>query len=400
MTAARRATAGRRRALLALLLFVLLVLLAVGVAVGRTLARDPEFLVNRVEPVALPEPSREARELHASSLVADLHADSLLFGRDLLERSEIGHVDLPRLREGGVGLQLFTAATVMPASFDLHDTAADGIDLIALVGRLMGTPLASESPLARALWQAERLRGFEARSGGKLVIVRSARDLEHWRAARDRGSDAVAAVLGIEGAHALEGDLANLAVAFDAGFRMIGLAHFFDNQFAGSAHGRRKGGLSPLGLDLVRRMEEMGVAVDLSHASPSTIRDVLRVARRPPLVSHTGVRGTCDNPRNLSDELIRGIARRGGVIGIGYFELAVCGREPSHIVAAIRYVIDRVGDDHVALGTDFDGAVVTALDAAGHVHVTQRMLDEGLAPSTIRKVLGGNVLRVLGELLP
>ena len=88
------------------------------------------------------------------------------------------------------------------------------------------------------------------------------------------------------------------------------------------------------------------------------------------------------------------------MIGIGYFDLAVCGREPRHIVSAIRHVIDLVGDDHVALGSDFDGGVVTALDATGHIHVTQRMLDEGLSPSTIRKVLGENTLRVMAQLLP
>ncbi|NQZ95518.1 MAG: dipeptidase [Myxococcales bacterium] len=378
---------------------VALIFAALG-ALAWSVAQNPEFAINRVEWVDIPEPTALARGLHAASLVADLHADSLLFGRDLLERSDVGHVDLPRLREGGVGLQFFTAATVMPMSTDPHDTSADAPDLIQLLGRVMGTPLASQSALARALWQAGRLDGFAQRSNGRLVIIENRRDLERWRRMHEQDAGVIGAVLGIEGAHALEANISNLDVAFDAGFRVLGLAHFFDNAFAGSAHGRRKGGLSEMGRELVRRMESKGVAVDLAHVSPFAIRDVLRIATRPTLVSHTGVRATCDNPRNLSDDQIRGIARGGGVIGIGYFDLAVCGREPRHIVSAIRHVIDLVGDDHVALGSDFDGGVVTALDATGHIHVTQRMLDEGLSPSTIRKVLGENTLRVMAQLLP
>ena len=238
------------------------------------------------------------------------------------------------------------------------------------------------------------------RSVGVLHPVRTRRDLEWLLERRNVDTGVVGALLGIEGAHALEGDVANINALFDAGYRMIGLAHFFDNAFAGSAHGLEKGGLSARGRELIARMEALGIAVDLAHVSPAAVRDVLAIATKPTLVSHTGVRGTCEGTRNLSDAQLRAITAGGGVIGIGYWETAVCGNLPRHIVAAIRFVIDLVGDDYVALGSDFDGAILPSFDTSRLALITHRMLEEGLSKETIRKVLGANVLRVLRRTLP
>src|SRR5258706_967645 len=128
---------------------------------------------------------------------------------------------------------------------------------------------------------------------------------------------------------------------------MIGLAHFFDNDYAGSAHGVAKGGLTDLGRRTIARMEELGIAVDVAHVSPATIDDVLAIATKPVVVSHGGAKGTCDNPRTLSDAHLRGIAATGGVVGIGYWQEAVCGIEPRAIARAIRYTVDLIGDEHV-----------------------------------------------------
>jgi microsomal dipeptidase-like Zn-dependent dipeptidase len=369
----------------------LLLLVTLGAALW-VRARIERFL-NQVEPVPLPEVSAAARTLHRASFVVDLHADSLLLGRDLLERSSVGHVDLPRLQEGGVGLQIFTAATVTPLGLNIERNDRRSFDMLTLA-------FGFRSPLERALLQAERLQGFISRSRGELVLVRSRPDLEALLERRARAPRVVGAVLGIEGAHALESDLANLEVLFDAGFRMIGLTHFFDNEFAGSAHGVEKGGLAELGRQLLRRMEERGILVDLAHASPATIDEVLSLATRPTVVSHGGVKGTCDNVRNLSDDHLRAIAAGGGVIGIGYWPTAVCGTEPRHIVAALRHVVDLVGDDHAALGSDYDGATTVGFDTSRLEALTQQMLDEGLPPESIRKILGGNSLRLLRQTLP
>lgn len=383
---------GLPRRLLVLLVLLLIVVLAIGAVVERFL--------NRVDPVALPEVSEAARVLHASSLVADMHADSLLTGRDLLRRSGVGHVDLPRLQEGGVGLQFFTAATVVPLGLNIERNERDAIDLLTLLGIAQLSPFAWRGPLGRAELQADRLEATIAGSREAMLAVRTRADLEDLLGQRAPGGGPIGALLGIEGAHALEGDLANLRVVFERGFRMIGLTHFFDNEFAGSAHGVEKGGLTELGRSLVRRMQEIGVLVDLAHVSPRAIDEVLAMASRPTVVSHGGVKGTCPSERTLSDEHVRAIAAGGGVIGIGYWETAVCGREPAQVVAAMRHVVSLVGDDHVGLGSDYDGATTVGFDTSQLAVLTQQLMDEGFSDGSIRKILGGNVVRVLRQVLP
>jgi microsomal dipeptidase-like Zn-dependent dipeptidase len=144
-------------------------------------------------------------------------------------------------------------------------------------------------------------------------------------------------------------------------------------------------------------MEGKEMIVDVAHASPATIRDVLAIARRPVVSSHGGVQATCKVNRNLADEQIRGIAATGGLVGIGFWDGALCDISPASIAAAIAHVRDVAGIDHVALGSDFDGAVTTAFDAAGLAHITQALVDRGFRPDDIRKVMGGNLLRLLEQ---
>jgi microsomal dipeptidase-like Zn-dependent dipeptidase len=356
--------------------------------------------VNRVVAVPLPEVGAAAAALHRSSFVADLHADSLLWGRDLLERSSVGHVDLPRLRDGGVALQVFAAPTRAPLGMGLDGNSSDAPDLFTLGGAFLWPRFASSGLLERARQLAGRLEDLVERSGGELRLVRSREDLDALIEARQSDPGAVGALYALEGAHALEGDPGNLAEAFGFGVRMIGLAHFFDNEFVGSAHGMEKGGLTESGRELLRAMEARGVVVDLAHVSPRGIADVLELARKPVVVSHGGVRGTCDNQRNLSDAEVRGIAARGGVIGIGYFEWTLCGTTVEKLVASIEYVIELVGDAHVGLGSDYDGGITAGFDTAHLPAITQALLTAGHSPETVKRVMGGNVLRVLRETLP
>jgi len=382
------------------LLWQLPIVVAAGVALFFWFGANLERFVNRVDSVVLPGVTDEALRIHDESLVVDLHADSLLFDRDLSVRSDVGHVDIPRLREGGVALQMFTAATRMPFTFDLHEVDTDSSDILTVGFIAQRAPMARLGPRDRALHQAGRLSELIENSEGGLLPVRTRAELDAAIAAHRENADVVGAIFGVEGAHALEGDLDNLQLLFDAGVRMIGLTHFFDNEFAGSAHGIEKGGLSDLGRELVTRMQAMGIAIDLAHLSPAAIDDVLEIANKPLLVSHTGVRATCDSPRNLSDEHIRAIADAGGVIGIGYFELAICGTDPTEIVAAMKHVIELVGDEHVALGSDYDGGTEVAFDTSQLRALTQQMLDDGLSEESIRKIAGENAIRVLRRTLP
>ncbi|WP_249122885.1 MULTISPECIES: dipeptidase [unclassified Bradyrhizobium] len=336
-----------------------------------------------------------ARQLQQTLDVADMHADSLLWKRDLLERSNRGHVDLPRLIEGHYALQVFSSVTKSPQGQNYDANGADSDTITSLAMVQLQPPRTWGSLLERSLWHAEKLRGFADASGGRLRLIAMASDIDRLLADRQGGATVVGAMLSIEGLQDLEGQIANLDILYAAGFRMAGLAHFFDNDVAGSMHGVAKGGLTPLGRQVVRRMEALGMIVDVAHASHAAIADVLAMASRPVVSSHGGVQATCKVNRNLTDDEVRGIAATGGVVGIGYWNGAVCSTRPRDIARAIVHVRDLVGIDHVGLGSDFDGATTTAFDAAQVVAVTQALMDAGFSEADIRKVMGGNVLRVL-----
>jgi microsomal dipeptidase-like Zn-dependent dipeptidase len=209
-----------------------------------------------------------------------------------------------------------------------------------------------------------------------------------------------AGLLSIEGAHALDGDPANVDVVADAGVRMMSPSHFFDTAFGGSAHGVEQGGLTALGREMILRMEARSIILDLAHASARTIDDALAIATRPVVASHTGVRGVCDNARNLADAHLDGIAATGGLVGIGFWETACGGPAPADIARSIAYAVARVGVAHVALGSDWDGAVKVPFDAANVVRLTAALLDAGLDETAIRAVMGENLLRVVAAGLP
>ena len=243
--------------------------------------------------------SAQAQELHRKLIVADLHADSLLWGRNLLHRSSTGNVDVPRLAEGNVAIQAFTVVTTSPRHLNIYKNS-DATDQIRLIAMFEGWPPRTwNSPKQRALYQAQRLQNFAANSKGALVLIRSRADLLQFLTTRSNHQ--VAGFLGAEGAQPLESDLKNLEELYVAGFRMMAPTHFTDTAIGGSSAGMNKGGLTTLGRQWVRAMEARKMIIDLAHASPATLRDVTTIATRPLLVSHTGVKGTCNNPRNLSD---------------------------------------------------------------------------------------------------
>jgi microsomal dipeptidase-like Zn-dependent dipeptidase len=377
---------------LLILLAVIAILLAIFFAI---VPAEVEKRLNTVINLPPYAASEAARALHKQLLVADLHADSLPWGRDLLVRSSRGHVDVPRLIEGNVALQAFTVFTKVPFGLNIerNDDSTDQVTLLALGERW---PMRTWTSLKeRALYQARRLHQMAAASGGKLTIIESAADLGRYLERRRSEPGITAGFLGIEGAQVLEGNPENVDVLFDAGFRMMGPTHFFDNEMGGSAHGVNKGGLTEKGKEMVTRVEARRMLVDLAHASPAVIDDVLAMTTRPVVVSHTGVKGRCDNTRNLSDDQLTRIAATGGVIGIGFWETATCGRDARAIARAIKHAVELAGIDHVALGSDFDGAVQEPFDATGLVQITDALLEAGFDPGQIRRIMGENVLRLL-----
>jgi membrane dipeptidase len=329
--------------------------------------------------------STEARALHAEHPPIDLHADTLMWshwlGYDLRVRHEPplwraafgGHVDLPRLREGGLGAQCF------------------GLVSLPLARRMRG--------LAQAIHrQIDVLAESVASNPEQLRLVRTAEEIE---ACRREG--VIGALLGIEGAHALEGELDHVDTFARRGVRYLGLLHFTANEAGYPAYGRGRRdseGLTQFGFDLVRRCEAAGVIVDLAHINRRGFLDACSVAKKPPIVSHTGVLGAHAHWRNIDDDQLRAVARLGGIVGVIFFPRYLGGSGLDAVVKHMIHILNVVGEDAPALGSDWDGMIIPTpelRDPRGLPLLTDALLRAGISERTIGKILRGNVMRVLAQ---
>lgn len=381
--------------------FALVALVVAGAAAFFTFGPGiVENRMNRLSDAPFPSWDEKAQKLHNKLLVVDMHSDTLMWDRDLLGHDERGHMDLWRLEEGNVTLQVFSSVSKSPKgqNYDSNTDETDNITLLTMVQ--LQPPRTWTSLLERSLYHAEKLEDAAERSNGRLTLVRTKGDLADLVAAREDGFTQVGGLFSVEGLHNLEGDLDNLQVLFDAGARMAGFTHFFDNEVAGSMHGVEKGGLTDLGRDALAEMERLGMVVDIAHASEAAVDEILDLATRPVVSSHGGVQATCGANRNLSDEQIRRVAETGGVVGIGYWDAAVCDTTPKAVVDALEHVIEVGGIETAALGSDFDGATKVGWDTSQLAVITQELMNRGYSKDEIAAIMGGNTLRVLGEVLP
>ena len=354
-----------------------------------------EGSMNVVDGQPLIKASDEAKALHKTLNIVDLHSDTLMWNRDLGDRADRGHMDLPRLQEGNVALQLFSSVTKTPKGQNYDGNGADTDNITLLTFAQLQPVRTWTSLVERSLYHASKRDHAVTGSDGKLQAVDNPQELDALLAARQKDRSTVGAMLTIEGLHNLEGKAENLDRLYDAGFRMAGFTHFFDNELGGSMHGLKKGGLTPFGRDILRRMEAKGMIVDIAHLSHAGVAEVLAMAKRPVVSSHGGVQATCKVNRNLTDDEVRGVAKTGGVIGIGYWEGAICSTDPRAAAKAMKHVRDLVGIQHVALGSDYDGATTVRFDTSQLAQVTQALMDEGFTPDEIRAVMGENALRVI-----
>lgn len=356
-----------------------------------------EDRTNVVTDEPLPAIRADAKALHKTLQIADLHGDTLLWKRSILDKANRGQIDLPRLEAGNVALQVFSSVSKTPKgqNYDSNPSDTDNITLLAMAQL---QPVRTWfSVHERSMWHGQRLEAAARDSGGRLMLIRRPGDIDTLLAARAAGKPVTGALYSVEGLHNLEGKAKNLDRLYGVGMRMAGLVHFFDNELGGSMHGERKGGLTPFGRRMVRAMEAKGIIVDIAHSSHKAVAEILAMARRPVVSSHGGVQAVCGVNRNLSDTEIRGVAATGGIIGIGYWDGAICSTDPKMIAKSIRHVRDLVGIEHVALGSDFDGAVTTRFDTSQIVQVTQALMDIGFTEADIRAVMGGNTLRILKQ---
>ena len=374
------------------------------IVIALTLIFLPAYLDNKTNTIIAHQEykiSPAASKLHKTLIIGDLHSDSTLWKRNLLNRYNRGHVDIPRMREGNVAVQMFTSVTKVPAGINYEKNASDASDRVTQLAIVQGWPIATWTSLtARALHHADMLQTMQKQAPEEFSLILTANDLQTLLSRRANGDTIVGGLLGTEGSHALDGKLENIDVLYDAGFRMMSLQHFFDNKLGGSLHGESGAGLSEFGYKALSQMQAKNIMIDVSHSSTQVVEDVLAISEKPLIVSHTGLYGHCASRRNISDELMIKIAKAGGLIGIGNWDGAVCEPTPKNIVKALRYGIDLLGEDHIALGSDFDGATATPFDTSELAILTEEMLNANFNETEIRKVMGENMMRFMRENLP
>jgi len=321
-------------------------------------------------------------------LLADGHADSLMWNRDLTHRQRRGQVDFPRLREANVRLQCFTVVT---RGYPI----VDGVGALAALRGWPGE--ARRGPGARCLFQLDRLRGLCARSGGTVALAETAAALEENLVA-----GRTSAVLGVEGAQALEGRPEQVAELRARGVRFMGLTHLANNELGGSSSplmGDRP--LTPLGREVLEAMVAARMPVDVAHASPRTLRDLAAHPGARLLCSHTGVSGAHRSWRNLDDAALRAVAERGGVVGILFATIYLGGRDLSDVLRHVEHALDVAGEDAVAFGSDFDGMVPMPRglrDVTGLPGLVSALARRRPA-KVVEKVAFGNWRRFFGETL-
>jgi len=353
---------------------------------------------NKIREKAPYSVSDKANKIYkALDFVADMHCDALLWKRNLLKDNDYGQVDIPKMLKANVGLQAFTIVTKSPKgqNFDKNTGGSDNITSLYLA---QGRP--TNSLTKRAIYQCEALFDFAKKSEGKFRVITSSKEFKLYLSDKENNKNITAGFLGVEGAHALDGKIENVQLLFNNGVRMMAATHFFDNKLGGSAHGISGEGLTDFGKQVIIKMDELNMIIDIAHCSSKMVDDIVKLTKSPIVSSHTGVKGTCDNVRNLSDKHIKDIANSGGLLSIAMFEQAVCGIDAAATAKAIKYTVDLVGVDFVALGSDFDGSVTTPFDITGLPLIVEELIKLGFTEEEIQKVMGDNVKIFLLKNLP
>jgi membrane dipeptidase len=366
-----------------------------------------------------------AHKLQFSSIVLDTHDDTtqrlMLKGFDLGKRNPDGHIDIPRMREGGMNAIFFS---------------------IWIDGRIMGPPA-----VQKALDQIDAVHENVRKFSKDMVFARTAADV---RSAHAQGK--IAALMGVEGGHMIGNDIRMVRVFGDLGVRYMTLSHFYNDEWADSSTDKpAHNGLTDYGKEIVREMNRQGIMVDISHVSDKTFYDALEVSKAPLIASHSSCRALCDHVRDMSDEMIKALAAKGGVIQINYEKSFIdqdyknaydkatggggvvatlsqivkdCGGDEECVVKAetalerkmtaegklphvsweriidhIDHAVKLVGADHIGLGSDFDGASMPdgMEDCSKLPKITEALVRMGYSDQDIRNILGENTLRVMEQ---
>lgn len=347
-----------------------------------------------------PDLPAEVLAFHRESSVFDLHIDTLLWQRflayDMAERHEpifpssafAWHMDLPRARDAGLDGAVL-GIVVTPRKVRAEQLWA--LKIHAKIEAGFG--------IDQTLETLDLLQSIAGRHDDAIVHVRNAADLDQ---ALETGR--FAALAGLEGAHGIEGSLDNLRKAWQRGLRMLGLVHFQANAAASpmTAPGFDGEGLTDFGIGLLAELERLGIVIDIAHLNRAGVDDVLERVQRPFVVSHSACHGVHATPRNLSDAQIWAIAESGGVLGLAVGRSFLGPGGIDAFVAHAEHARKVGGEEVLAIGSDWDGGIIPVPgleDVGGLPHLTQALLDAGRKTDALRKLLGGNALRVLRDVL-
>lgn len=341
---------------------------------------------------------------HDDLFIADLHADTFTFVDTFMQRKDYAHLDYHRAREGGFNLLTMAIATEVPIG--MVRRTGNGVERggnLIQAGSIGGLePIRNWfSLLARGNWVIGNIHDTAEANPDQIILVTNRQDLEILINDFNAGNRTkIGLVLAVEGAHLLEGNLEQLNELHARGVRMLSLTHAFDNEYGGSSEGVERYGLTAEGEKVVGRATELGMIIDIAHASPALIDDLMQRVTTPAVYSHGGVRGTCDIDRNIADKVLQKVKENGGLIALGFWDRVICGDDIADIAAAFRYVADKIGVEHLALGSDFDGGVKTVTDASGLPLLTDALFDAGFSDLEIREIMGENYTRLLLNALP
>lgn len=386
-----------KRISISIILFLILLALSVLLILPSMIDRNMNLVTDH--PVF--KTSMAAKEFHKTLIVGDWHADSTLWNRNLMKEYDYGHVDIPRLQQGNVALQMFTTVTKSPAGQNYNSNKSNARDNITALAIVQRWPVKTWTSLyERAIYQSSKIHTLAKKYPDNFMLIKSQEDLELFLSKRINNSEMIGGLIGTEGSHALDGDITNIKNLYDHGFRMMSLQHFFDNKLGGSLHGITNEGLTDFGTLAILEMLRLNIIIDVSHSSENVVKDVLKISNKPIVVSHTGFDGYCKSPRNISDDLMIEIAKKGGLIGVGFWDAAICDNTPKSVAEAIIFGVNLIGAEHVALGSDFDGTITPGFDTSELEAITYELLDQGLSKSEIRKVMGENMLAFLKANLP
>jgi len=376
-----------------------------------------------IAPASGDEIAERAKKLHFSSIVLDTHDDTTqrFFSTDfdIAKRNGDGSIDIPRMREGGMNAIFFS---------------------IWVDGRIMGPPA-----VQKALDQIDAVHENVRRNSKDMAFCRTADDV---RRAHAQGK--IAALMGVEGGHMIGNDIRIVRIFSDLGVRYMTLSHFYNDEWADSSTDKpAHNGLTDYGKEIVREMNRQGIMVDISHVSDKTFYDALEISKAPLIASHSSCRALCNHVRDMSDDMIKALAAKGGVIQINYEMSFIdqpykdasdklsggvvamfdqlkkeCGDNEAcvgkkmaemqkqavaegklphvsweRIIDHIDHAVKLVGADHVGLGSDFDGASMPEgmEDASKLPKITEALMRKGYSDGDIRKILGGNLLRVMEQ---